>query len=102
VRRPRLRPRTWYDLPLLALGTVWFLCSAWLYGLTKYCDAPVIPELNLGVALMGLWLGWLRRLEGGIVRAPEQSVAPPDPGISARAAHPSAQAPRVPNQGNPE
>ena len=58
------RERHWYDLPLAILGTGLLLMGLSFFVLVTWVGAPVMPYTGLAVAMLGLWIGFLRPLRG--------------------------------------
>jgi hypothetical protein len=52
----------WYDLPLALLGLALLVFGSSFYLLVSVVEAPVMPYTGLIVAILGLWIGFIRPL----------------------------------------
>ena len=58
--KQRWATRRWYDLALAALGFGLLCTGGSFFTLVAWVGAPVMPYTGLAVAILGLWLGFIR------------------------------------------
>ena len=54
--------RQWYDLPFAVLGCGLLFMGGSFFTLVAWVGAPVMPYTGVAVALLGMWIGFIRPL----------------------------------------